>query len=255
MVGVVSAGVFLAGGPASAAPEALDMNSALNVGIANGIQAYVPVQVPVNVCGVALGLLGSATATCHGSAVAVSGNPLTDGEGGGASDWNSALNIGIANGIQAAVPVQVPVNACGVAVGLLGDASADCTGNAVAIMGGGPKHDMGRPPMHDPYAMPMAHQTKAPKKGVLGKVLGLLPLEGLLGKHGHDGYHDMHGGPQHSGCAAMGVDMNTFGNVGIANGIQAFVPVQVPVNANGIAVGLGGSASATGNGSAVAHMC
>jgi hypothetical protein len=52
------------GGPDS------DLQSALNAGNANGIQADAKVQAPINLCGNAIGLLGSANAYCADGAAA-----------------------------------------------------------------------------------------------------------------------------------------------------------------------------------------
>ncbi|MBB5872255.1 hypothetical protein F4553_005689 [Allocatelliglobosispora scoriae] len=311
-VGIASAGVLLAGSAASAAPASMD--SFLNVGIANGIQAYAPIQVPVNACGIAVGLLGTATASCTGSATATMGGGGWGGWSGfgeGGIDMNSDLNIGIANGIQAAVPVEVPVNACGIAVGILGEAQAACDGTATATQGGTQGRPGFTPRPWDQRSAPPDGAKADKKGGALGGLLGLLPIEGLLGKkaakpaaaadqghdlghgqdqwqgqnqgssHGYDqGGHDQwpsqghdqgqghdqwqgqqghgqwHAQPVDNWSCRSSVDMSTFGNVGIANGIQAYVPVQVPVNASGIGVGLLGTASASAwHTAATAKMC
>jgi hypothetical protein len=70
-------------------------------------------NVPVLVCGNAVGVLGDAGATCTAPAPAAGGS--TDGT---------------------LVDVDAPVTVCGVAVGVLGDAAADCTAPAPAA--GGP---------------------------------------------------------------------------------------------------------------------
>jgi hypothetical protein len=156
-LGIVSAGLLLAGSPAHAVET--DMSSNLNVGIANGIQALLPIQAPVNLCGNAIGLLGSANSYCVGGAQADYASPVNNpvynpylfaqggygqnlpipvfptypvGGGGPDSDLQSALNAGIANGIQADAKVQAPINLCGNAIGLLGSANAYCADGAAA---------------------------------------------------------------------------------------------------------------------------
>src|SRR5688572_2690794 len=46
-------------------------------------------------------------------------------------------NGGILSGNSVSSVIQVPVNVCGNAIGILGNASAQCTGGAWAINGGG----------------------------------------------------------------------------------------------------------------------
>ena len=57
-----------------------------------------------------------------------------------------------------------------------------------------------------------------------------------------------------SRAAATG-DWTSLGNIGIANGIQASVPIQAPINISGNAIGIGGSAAATTTGGANAKYC
>ena len=52
---------------------------------------------------------------------------------GGSGNWVSGPNAGILNGNQASTLIQVPVNACGNAVSVLGFADASCSGGATAV--------------------------------------------------------------------------------------------------------------------------
>ncbi|MFI5841014.1 hypothetical protein ACIA8K_15045 [Catenuloplanes sp. NPDC051500] len=94
-------------------------------GVLNNAQVAVPVNVPINLCGVAVGLLGDseAAADCDNASGGGWGeHGITQGVGGGDTD-------GILNNLQVAVPVDVPINICGVAAGVLGDgeAAAQCS--------------------------------------------------------------------------------------------------------------------------------
>lgn len=269
-LGVVSAGLMLAGSPAHAVDT--NMSSNLNIGIANGIQAHLPIQVPVNVCGNGISLLGTAMGSCTGPGAVAKYATGHRGSSGGDSSMSSNLNVGIANGIQADALVQVPVNICGNAIGILGTAVASCTGSGAVANAF--THDHMRPPMNHPYGMPprnliapAAHKTlpvahkaspakirtiAAPRKKEAGLLANLLsPVTGLLGAksasprqpNGVDGGH----------CGK--VNMSTFGNVGIANGIQAHAPIQIPINFSGNAIGILGTASASASGGATANYC
>jgi hypothetical protein len=284
-LGVVSAGLLLAGSPAHAVDTS--MSSSLNIGIANGIQADLPIQIPVNACGNAIGLLGSAMASCVGGATAnfASGRNSSghDGYGGGGgptgpmggrTDLGSFLNGGIANGIQVSGIVQAPVNICGNAIGILASAMASCTNSGATANAFSSSHPQGHMPPHMPPTQyssprpiaprPMAAANKAlpsnirtvagkraaaPHKKEAGLLAGILsPVTSLLGLGGGKG----NGG---NGGTCGDVDMSTFGNVGIANGIQAHVPVQVPINFSGNAIGILGSATASSVGGATANYC
>ncbi|MDR7280084.1 hypothetical protein [Catenuloplanes atrovinosus] len=92
-------------------------------GILNNAQVAVPVDVPINLCGVAVGLLGDgeAAADCKNSGGGAGEGGIVQGTGGGETD-------GVLNNLQVAVPVNVPINICGIAAGVLGDgeAAAQC---------------------------------------------------------------------------------------------------------------------------------
>jgi hypothetical protein len=169
-----------------------EMTSTGNVGALNGTQVKVPVQVPVNVCGNAVAVLGAAGAGCEGGADAKRGPKQRPGydqpdndrpghdrpghdrpdhdrpghddpdhhghgydqpehSGGNAGGWGSgggsgsgatgdptmftSGNVGLLNGTQVLVPVQVPIDICGNAIGVLGVAHAECEGGSTAKLG------------------------------------------------------------------------------------------------------------------------
>lgn len=178
-----------------------------NFGILNGTQVLAPIQAPINVCGVAAGVLGQAFAGCEGGASATIGqdghqrkghksgrhyeesefvqdgcgtncpppaappaqeNPLEDPKPPAGEDPRgcpsghdhghhgdkgkhhkrgkhskpdaddvtmiSTGNFGLLNGTQVYAPIQVPVDVSGVAVGVLGQASAWSIGGSSARM-------------------------------------------------------------------------------------------------------------------------
>jgi hypothetical protein len=64
----LSAGLVAAMGGVAQADTNLSTSD--NPGILSGNQLFVPIQIPINICGVAIGILGSATASCEGGATA-----------------------------------------------------------------------------------------------------------------------------------------------------------------------------------------
>ncbi|MPZ26836.1 MAG: DUF320 domain-containing protein [Micromonosporaceae bacterium] len=145
-----------------------------NTGIGNGTQVYAPIQVPVDVCGNAIAVLGTATGSCTGGASADQGGGQPDEQKPGDYGYErtkpgkdqtadqpkaqteteaeagqnkaevvadsstagptltSSGNVGLLNGTQALIPVQLPINLCGNAIAVLGTAQAECEGGATA---------------------------------------------------------------------------------------------------------------------------
>jgi len=116
----------------SARTEGAFLGSFDNDGILNGTQVYAPIQVPINVCGTGVGILGvgfGQAACTNGAAHDVDvESARTEGLGMVSGD-----NDGILNGTQVALPIQVPVNVCGTGVGALlgfGAGQAACSNGA-----------------------------------------------------------------------------------------------------------------------------
>ncbi|WP_283139310.1 chaplin family protein [Rhizohabitans arisaemae] len=133
-------------------------------GVISGNQVIAPITAPVNACGNAVAALGLADAHCKG------GSKVTTGPGGG---WNTTSGqSGVAAGNQVIAPITAPVNACGNAVGALGDAGAGCLGGAL----------VGKPDTPLAQAARWAkefHRTGNPSTGVL-PALPLVPATGGL---------------------------------------------------------------------------
>src|ERR1700753_1916360 len=92
--------------------------------ILGGNAVSVPVNAPVDICGNAVGLIGSALGACQGGA-SVSGGSGSGSGSGTTQITNGAGSIGGGNAVS--VPVNAPVDACGNAVG---NAAAHCRGGA-----------------------------------------------------------------------------------------------------------------------------
>ncbi|GIG64328.1 chaplin family protein [Phytomonospora endophytica] len=196
------------------------MDTRDNEGILNGTQLLAPIQVPVNVCGIAVSGLGNAHASCAGSATATRGATV---------GMSTGDNHGVGNGDQFAVPVQVPVNVCGNAVAALGDASADCEGD-------GDFHTMGTAPRANalPQVAPAAN----------------LPLLGGSGEKSAAG--SVHQSAASSERADVLPSLVSEGNHLLGEGDELLVPLQGPSNVEGLVIGLGSTAGAASLGGATA---
>jgi hypothetical protein len=116
--------------------ESVKQDSSDNNGIANGTQVYAPISAPVTLAGNSVGILG------EGNAAAAVHNE--SGQNGWFSQ-DSSDNNGIGNGNQIAAPINLPINVCGNALGILGEANAaaSCSngGGTGGNNGGGHHHD------------------------------------------------------------------------------------------------------------------
>lgn len=90
--------------------------------LVGGNQAYIPVSVPVNVCGNSAAVLGVAKAYCKGGA-----HVLNEGTGSGSTTSGKFSGVG---GNQAYVPLSAPINVCGNSAAGLGVTKAACKATA-----------------------------------------------------------------------------------------------------------------------------
>lgn len=155
---------------------------------------------------------GILTAVATGSVLAsTAGYAYANAEAQGAA-VNSA-GVGSGNAVQA--PVDIPVNACGNTVnvvGLLNPAMGNNCGNASRSM-----------PVH-PHSAPMNHGPAGPGNS----------------DQWHPGEGHLHPGASMAGASAVGAAHNSPG-VGSGNNVQA--PVTIPVNACGNSVDVVGLAN------------
>ncbi|MEU4621134.1 chaplin family protein [Actinoplanes sp. NPDC023801] len=185
-----------------------------NKGTLNGTQVAVPVTVPVNVSGNAAAVGGKASATGV-SANRVESTKVTEngwggvgGFGGSGTDQVSFGNYGTLNGTQVAVPVTIPVNACGNSLALVGGASSfGACANQV-----GPNFARKAPHLAE------SKGKKAAKRTESGSWV----------------------------WPAAAANQASWGNHGTLNGSQFAAPITVPVNACGNSLGVLGYASAFG---------
>ncbi|HEY8474291.1 MAG TPA: chaplin family protein [Natronosporangium sp.] len=217
-VGALTAGALLAGTGAAHAQPA--MVSTDNVGIANGTQVFAPIQAPVDVCGNAAAVGGFATAGCEGGSAAELDPEWTFRH----FQMLSTDNVGIGNGTQVFAPIQAPVNVCGNAVAVGGAAAAGCEGGANADLEL-PGSDRHKPKYDYQAASPVAADS---------------PVAARVSTPGVEGVADA------SGTATM----ISSGNLGVLNGTQAAIPVQIPINICGNSIAVLGVATAACEGGA-----
>ncbi|MES9538794.1 chaplin family protein [Actinomadura sp. NPDC000600] len=186
-------------------------------GVLSGNQADVPISVPVNVCGNAI---GNAVAACEGGATV-----KQNGGTGGAQQTTSGAG-GVLSGNQANVPISIPVNVCGNAAAVIGEAGAACEGGATVKQNG----------------TGGAQQTTSGEGSVLGGNQVLAPISIPVNVCGNAVAVVGQATGACTGKAAVkgssGSGGTTSGTGGVGSGNQADVPVEAPVDVcgNGAAV-------------------
>ena len=102
--------------------------------VLSGNTVNAPVSLPVNVCGVAVTLLGGANAGCAGGAAS---NTVIAGGSGGGNGNAGVASVGSGNNVN--LPISAPVNICGVSGAVGGFANSGCQGGAVSntVIAGG----------------------------------------------------------------------------------------------------------------------
>jgi hypothetical protein len=240
-VGVLTAGALLL---APTAAQAADIQQASSNdgdtdGILNNAQIAAPIDIPVNLCSIAVGVLGDgyAASECSND---LPEHSITQGGGGGDVD-------GIANNLQAAVPISVPVNVIGVAAGILGDASAEGVGK-----NGGHATESSQVEEHGKAQG--KNWGSADVDGIGNNLQVFAPIHVPVNAGGiaigdaksaaklsNGGWAKGHGAGEGT---AITQGVGGGDTDGVLNNAQVAVPVNVPINLCGVAVGLLGDGEA-----------
>lgn len=152
-------------------------------GVLSGNQVSVPVTIPVDICGNAIGALGIAQAQCGGGASAHTGvlSARTSGTGG------------VASGNQISVPVRLPVDICGNTGAILGKANSTCCASK--------RQPPGQQP---PGSQPPGHRPPGHKPPCKHHPGGKPPCK-KPGRNGHKHHHPGRPShPHHGHCAPHG---------------------------------------------------
>ena len=117
------AGLTLVGGVSMAAPASAANNTSQNGGLVNlalvDTNVQLPVSIAANVCGVAVNVLASATATSPVTCTATGVTAARNSGGDSSNTQQSGLvNVAIVN-TNVQVPIGIAANICGVAANVL----------------------------------------------------------------------------------------------------------------------------------------
>jgi hypothetical protein len=203
-----------------------------NGSILGGNQLNAPINLPVNVCGNAVAVLGSAAAGCKGGATAwttavIKHTPsVVQGTSGDGS---------ILGGNQVNAPVNLPIDVCGNAVALLGMADAGCKGGASVTNSDGHGSGVVQHTSGDGSILG-GNQVNAPVKAPVN-VCGNSAAAAGSASSGCRGGASVTGGTSR-------VVQHTSGDGSILGGNQFNTPVNAPIDVCGNAVAVLGSADA-----------
>jgi len=237
--GAIAAGAVLVAGAGTAHAYGPDVQTSDQVGALSGNQLVAPIQVPINICGIAAAVLGSADAGCEGGSEAE-----YEGFGG---DLTTQDNTGLLNGNQGYAPIQVPTEVSGIAAAVGGAAAAWSEGGSDASI-----PESGRHAESDDV-------TSERNVGLLSGNQLLAPIQAPIDVCGNA---VAVGGVSGAGCEGgseaeiegFGGDLTTRDNVGLGNGNQLFAPIQAPINVCGNAIAILGSAYASCEGGSEAEI-
>jgi hypothetical protein len=205
--------------------------------VLGGNQVNAPITAPINACGNAVSLVGRSDAGCQGGSKVK--NAGVGGAGGNRTDGRHS----ILGGNQIVAPITAPINACGNAVAIFGEATAGCKGGASVKNGGG--RGAGGNQTSGRSSVLGGNQVVAPITApinICGNSVALLgeAFSGcrggatVQGGHGGNGYN---GNGSHPGPGAGG--NHTDGRHSVLGGNQVVAPITLPVEACGNAVGNG----------------
>ncbi|MEU8530465.1 MULTISPECIES: chaplin [Streptomyces] len=118
MTVVAAGGVFALGGGLAHADANADGVAKNSPGVASGNSVQVPVHVPVNACGNTINVIGVLNPAFGNKCANVS--KTGGGSGGSSAGGHTSGSPGVGSGNNVQVPVDVPVNACGNSVTVIG---------------------------------------------------------------------------------------------------------------------------------------
>ncbi|WP_248959960.1 chaplin family protein [Sphaerisporangium perillae] len=212
--------------------------------VLGGNQVNAPITAPINACGNAVSLVGRSDAGCRGGATVKNGGG-SGGAGGNRTDGRNS----VLGGNQVVAPITAPINACGNAVAIFGEATAGCRGGASVVNGGG--RGAGGNRTSGRSSVLGGNQVVAPITAPINICGNSVALIGeafsgcrggahVKGGNGGNGYNG-HGSKGGSGAGRN----TTSGRHSIGGGNQVVAPINLPIEACGNAVG-NASAGCTG---------
>jgi ChpA-C len=245
--------VLVAGFAAPASAALADGGGNGNGGVLSvlsGNNVNAPVSLPVDVCGVAVGLLGGADAGCAGGAA--SNTDISNGGGGGNGNGNAGVaSVGSGNTVN--LPVSVPANVCGVAGSVAGFSNAHCQGGAASntvIDNGSGGNGNGNAGDISALSGNTVNAPISAPADVCGIAVALLGFSNASCLGGAASNTVIGGG---SGGGAGGNGNGNAGQISALSGNTLNAPVSIPVNVCGVSAAVAGFANSDCQGGAASN--
>ena len=212
-------------------------------GILSGNTIQIPVDVPINVCGVTanvVGLLNPAAGNqCSNSGGATAGGGDSAASGGATATGSSTGSPGILSGNTVQAPVHVPVNVCGDTVNVVGvgnpAAGNHCRNGGGATTGGSTGGATATGSSTGSPGILSGNTVQVPVDipvNVCGETVNVVGVGNPAA-----GNHCRNGGGSTGGATATG---SSTGSAGIGSGNTIQLPISVPVNLCGDSVNVVG---------------
>jgi hypothetical protein len=225
-----------------------------NVGLLSGNTINAPISVPVNLCGVSLGIIGFGNSGCEGGATSNVSTPSggNGGGGNGGTNGNGNVvgngNVGIVSGNTVTAPISAPVNVCSVSGSVGGYTNSDCKGGAHSNVtlgnggnggGNGGTNGNGNVTGIGNVSAGSGNTITAPVSAPINLCSISLALLGF-GNSGCEG-----GATSNVTTGTQGNNGNVtgIGNVGLGSGNTINAPISAPVNVCGVSVAVAGFAN------------
>jgi hypothetical protein len=244
---VLVAGLALPAGAAFADGPSGDGNSGV-LSVLSGNDVNAPVSLPVDVCGVAVSLLGGANAGCAGGAA--SNTVIGNGGGSGGGNGNAGV-ISAGSGNTVNLPVSVPVSVCGVSGAAAGFSNSGCKGGAASnTVIGGANGGSGNGNSGDISAL-SGNTVNAPISApadVCGIAVALLGFSNASCVGGAASNTVIGNGGGNGGSGN-----GNSGNISALSGNTVNTPVSVPVSVCGVSAAVAGFANSGCKGGAASN--
>ncbi|MFF4348269.1 chaplin family protein [Streptomyces sp. NPDC001530] len=145
MTVAAATGVIAAAGGYAHADSGASGSASNSPGVLSGNTVQVPLHVPVNVCGNTVNVVGALNPAMGNKCANQGGSSSSGGSGGARADGRTSGSPGVGSGNTVQVPIDVPVNACGNSVNVIGIGNP-AMGNDCANGGGSASGRQTQPP-------------------------------------------------------------------------------------------------------------
>ncbi|MDN4642329.1 chaplin family protein, partial [Agreia sp. PsM10] len=221
-----------------AAANAADTTSGED-GLVSGTQAVIGLEVPVDLSGNAISILGDATTTAPEAAPAAEPAPAPEPAPEPVAEATTSGEDGVASGTQAVVDVDVPIDVSGNAISVVGDSEQSGATESAPAASEAPAEDA--PAATTTGSDSLLGGTQGPVDVDIPITVGGNAIT-VIGDSSSSGSTSTAGEPSDS---PAGTGASTSGEDGILGGTQVVGDIGAPVTVGGNAITVIGDAEST----------